>query len=110
MKLTRIKEFKDNVRNYSGLRLISIVCSDHISHFEIVYYFDKNSEIMPVVTTISRRKPVTHSISDIFEVAETYEREIHEMYGILFSGNRGMKKHLLLAGNGRNKNPMRRKK
>ena len=98
------------VKNYSGLRLISMVCSDHKSHFEIIYYFDKDKEVLPVATKISRKKPSAHSISDIFKIAETYEREIYEQFGVRFVGNSKLKKKLLLADRPDKKYPLRRKK
>lgn len=108
MRFTNIRKFKKKVKSLGKTRLISIVCSDRKTHFEIKYYFDKQGEMIPLFTNISRKRATIYSISDIFTIAEVYEREIKEMFGVKFSGNRKLKKPLLLADKFKKKNPMRR--
>ncbi len=83
---------------YNHLGLIS--CVDWIEEkaFELVYilsaymqedekYTDKEKINIIVKTKISREKSEFLSIIPIFENAEPYEREIHELYGIRFEGH-----------------------
>lgn len=84
--------------DYGHLGLIS--CVDWIEEkmFELVYilsaymqedekYTDKEKINIILKTKISRNKPQFLSVIPIFENAEPYEREIHELYGIRFEGH-----------------------
>ena len=85
-------------QGYSHLGLIS--CIDWIEEkaFELVYilsaymqddeeYTEKEKMHIILKTKISREKSTFISIIPIFENAEPYEREIHELFGILFEGH-----------------------
>lgn len=78
-------------RGYDHLALVS--CIDWIkdSEFELVYIlsaYTENRELgkmnILVKTRISREKSEFKTVTDIFENAEPYERELHELYGIYF--------------------------
>lgn len=51
------------------------------------YYLDEEKKNIILKTRISREKAKFITIIDIFENAEPYEREIHEMFGIHFEGH-----------------------
>jgi len=83
---------------YNHFALVS--CNDWIddNEFELIYIvsaYQKNDEqyqdieksSIIVKTRISRVKAKFITIIDIFENAEPYEREIHEMFGINFEGH-----------------------
>jgi NADH-quinone oxidoreductase subunit C len=84
---------------YDHLALVS--CNDWIddNEFELIYivspYLKNDDELYQVQekiniiikTRISRGKAEYITIIDIFENAEPYEREIHEMFGINFEGH-----------------------
>ena len=85
-------------QGYGHLGLIS--CIDWIEEkaFELVYilsaymqddgeYTEKEKMHIILKTKISREKPAFISIIPIFENAEPYEREIHELFGIHFEGH-----------------------
>ena len=85
-------------QGYSHLGLIS--CIDWIEEkaFELVYilsaymqddeeYTEKEKMHIILKTKIYREKSTFISIIPIFENAEPYEREIHELFGILFEGH-----------------------
>ena len=85
-------------QGYNHLGLIS--CVDWIEErtFELLYILSaymKDDEVhmeddkinILVKTRISREKPVCISAIPIFEIAEPYEREIHELFGIHFEGH-----------------------
>ncbi len=80
--------------------LALVTCVDWIeqNEFEIVYvltsYMKNNTDYSAeqqlhlfVKTRISREKPELKSIINIFENAEPYEREIHELFGVHFEGH-----------------------
>ena len=75
-----------------GFRHLSfITCVDWIeeSEFELVYHLASyQDEIHAIVKTkINRADPTYLSLIPLFENARTYEREIHEMFGVRFVGN-----------------------
>lgn len=82
-----LKSLKD--AGYIHLALIS--CVDWIDKrkFELVYilssYFENRHVI--VKTDLKREKANFETVVDIFENAEPYEREIHELFGINFQGH-----------------------
>jgi len=71
--------------------LAAISCTDWIEdgQFELVYhlwsYADKTHVLLK--TRLPRKDPRTVTASPVFRHAQTYEREIHEMYGVHFEGN-----------------------
>lgn len=82
-----LKSLKDE--GYIHLALIS--CVDWINEqtLELVYiissYFEDDHSI--VKTRIPRNQAKFKTVIDIFENAEPYEREIHELFGIDFEGH-----------------------
>ena len=85
----------------NGLDHLALVsCVDWIEEgkLEIVYllscYMRNNTDYTSeqrlhvfLKTAIPRGKPELKSVIDIFENAEPYEREIHELYGVHFDGH-----------------------
>lgn len=83
---------------YEHLALISCVDFIEENEFELVYiissyleddskYTDKAKRSIIIKTRISRPKPQFMTVIDIFENAEPYERELHELFGIDFKGH-----------------------
>ncbi|RLC39971.1 MAG: NADH-quinone oxidoreductase subunit C [Candidatus Nealsonbacteria bacterium] len=83
---------------YDHLALVS--CNDWIDdgEFELVYilsvYMEKDEEYQGkektniiIKTRIVREEAKFITVIDIFENAEPYERELHEMFGIKFEGH-----------------------
>jgi len=68
-----------------------ITCVDWIEEgeFELVYHLASHEDGIHAIvkTRIDRADPVYLSIIPLFEHAQTYEREIHEMFGVEFTGN-----------------------
>jgi len=68
-----------------------ITCVDWIEEgeFELVYHLASYEDGIHAIvkTRIDRADPVYLSIIPLFEHAQTYEREIHEMFGVEFTGN-----------------------
>jgi len=89
-------------RGFDHLTLIS--CVDWLAEnsLELIYILsayrqadenqneDQKTNII-LKTKISRTKPAFLSIIPVFENAEPYEREIHELYGIHFEGHPRLK-------------------
>jgi len=69
--------------------LEDMCCVDYLDYLEIVYFFNRYSELCRVKVTlkIEPGKPVAPTISHIYTMARWYEREIHEFFGVYFDGH-----------------------
>ena len=71
--------------------LSAISCTDWLEQgeFELVYHLWSYADRIHVMlkTRLPRENPRTVTASPVFRHAQTYEREIHEMYGVHFEGN-----------------------
>jgi len=81
--------------NYSYKVLNAITCTDWIEeeHFALTYIIttlDRKSSFM-VQTMINRNDAHINSLVNEFAQAEIMERDLHEMYGINFLGNKNLK-------------------
>ena len=83
---------------YDHLALISCVDWMEENEFELVYiisaylergdtYTNREKLNILIKTRIPRDKPEFSSVISVFENAEPYEREIHELFGIKFAGH-----------------------
>jgi len=80
----------------AGFFLESITALDFEDTFELVYhfnYYEPKSRV--VVRMLCGHDEVPQSICDIYRGAVWLEREVHEFFGIKFSGNADMRMLLL---------------
>jgi len=95
--IVTILSFLKNI-GYKHLALISCVDLIKDNKLEIIYivsaYMDNDHEFKEkekrniiIKTRIPRDKPNFMTVMDIFENAEPYERELHELFGIYFQGH-----------------------
>lgn len=78
--------------------LITIVGMDWKDKMGCIYYLastKNNTHISVRVKTEDREKPMLHSVSDIWRIAELYEREVYDFFGIIFIGNQDMRRLFL---------------
>jgi NADH-quinone oxidoreductase subunit C len=82
-----LRSLKDE--GYNHLALISCVDWIDKQKLELVYvlssYFENDHIVLK--TNIPRQQPHFRTVINIFENAEPYEREIHELFGITFEGH-----------------------
>ncbi len=87
-----IPPFLSYLKDYLGFTHLShYSCVDWIEEnkFELVFLlwnYEKKT-LLIAKTKIDREKPEFVTISHIWPQAETYEREINEMFGVYFEGN-----------------------
>ena len=85
-------------KGFNHLALVSCVDWIEEKEFELVYiitsylqntneYKGENRLHITLKTRISREKPKIITVIPIFENAEPYEREMHELFGIHFEGH-----------------------
>ena len=69
--------------------LEDMCCVDYLDYLEIVYFFNRYSELCRVKVTlkIEPDKSIAPTISNIYTMARWYEREIHEFFGVYFDGH-----------------------
>jgi len=74
---------------FEHLSMISCVDWIEEGELELVYHLWSQEKKVHVMakTRIGREAPRFLSIIPIFRHAQTYERELHEMFGIVFDGN-----------------------
>jgi NADH-quinone oxidoreductase subunit C len=86
----RIREFLETARKKFEM-LIQITVVDWLKEgeFEVIYQLWSVSESVhaAVRTRIPREDPRLPTVMDIWPVAETYEREGHEFFGVMYEGN-----------------------
>lgn len=87
-------------KGFDHLALISCVDWIEEGEFELIYILSsylvgKERLHLILKTRIPRKKPEFETIIPIFENAEPYEREIHELFGINFKGHPRLE-HLFL--------------
>ncbi|MBO5779892.1 MAG: NADH-quinone oxidoreductase subunit D [Muribaculaceae bacterium] len=78
--------------------LVTIVGMDWKDKMGCIYYLTStthNTNIAVKVTTDDREKPMLHSVSDIWRIAEFFEREVYDFFGIIFIGNKDMRRLFL---------------
>ena len=78
--------------------LVTIVGMDWKDSLGCIYYFvsTKTQAMCSVrVATTDRDNPMLHSVSDLWRIAEIYEREVYDFFGIVFIGNQDMRRLFL---------------
>ncbi len=83
---------------YTMLTMISAIDWLKLEKLELVYnIYSHGSKINALISiNIPRDEPKMESITNIYHLAEYYEREIHEMFGVSFEGNPNFNLPLLL--------------
>ncbi len=84
--------------------LSTINCVDWIEdeQFELVYHFWNYSEkmMMSAKIRIDREQSSFETVSTLWQAAIFFERDIHEMFGVTFEGNKNMEKYILTEWSG----------
>ncbi len=75
--------------NSKEFYITDLCCVDYIEYLELVYFFNNHKELCRVKVTlrIDTEKPVAPTISHVYTMANWYEREIHEFFGVYFEGH-----------------------
>jgi len=90
-------------------RLITISTVDNGETFELLYHLiGPHRIIISLAIDILRDKPVTPTTSDLLPPAGIYERQIHDLFGIVFEGHPDLKKVILNEDWPDNEYPLRK--
>lgn len=79
--------------------LSAVIGMDWKDSLGVIYYFTSTShnwQMLSVkVAVADREKPMIHSVSDLWKVANFQEREVYDFYGIEFIGHPDMRRFFL---------------
>ena len=90
-------------------RLITISTVDHGEAFELLYHLIGPHRILiTLAIDLPRDTPVTPTTSDLLPPAGIYERQIHDLFGITFTGHPDLKKIVLNEDWPGNEYPLRK--
>ena len=82
-------DFAKQLRNDDSLffdYLFCLTCVDWMTHLTMVYHLTstKFRHNMVVKIKLEREKPEVETVSHIWRTAEFHEREVYEMFGVIF--------------------------
>ena len=79
--------------------LVDIVGMDYGDSLGTIYYVARGEDTSDLValkiSVADRENPTLPSVCDVWNVAEMYEREVHDYFGIVFSGHPDMRRLFL---------------
>lgn len=77
------------MQGYTELALLTAVDLIKENKFEVVYIlfsYEENIQLL-IKCKIDRNSPKIQSVHNVWPIAKTYERDVHEFFGIEFIGN-----------------------
>ncbi len=87
------------LKSKSYKQLSTISCVDWIddNEFELVYHLYSYDDFIniSVKTRINREKATFVTLKEVWPVAEFYERDIHDFFGVKFEGNDNLEELIL---------------
>ena len=91
-------------------RLSAIVCvqdqGKNGKDFRLIYYFDNKGKLTTKTIKVPKKKPIVKSIIKEHPVADLFEREIHDYYGVEFLGNPKLHTTILLPEEEKHHHPL----
>lgn len=78
--------------------LFSLTALDWPSEMEVIYHLRSttlNHEVVQRVKTDGRENPVIPSITELYAGAEFHEREVYDLFGIVFEGHPDLRRIFL---------------
>jgi NADH:ubiquinone oxidoreductase subunit C len=92
-----IKDFVSHlVNDLRILHLATMTGLDLGQNIGIIYHFFQDENTITVKSTVPKTQPTALSIVDIIPGAILYEMEIHDLFGVTFTGNPWINQKLLL--------------
>lgn len=87
------------LKSHSYKHLSTISCVDWIddNQFELVYHIYSYEDFIniSIKTRIDREKATFVTLKEVWPVAEFYERDIHDFFGVEFQGNDNLEELIL---------------
>jgi len=97
---TGVEKARDAIRSaFEGLsceRLIMISTADLGSAFQLTYHLTGlHRTVISIRIDVSREDPTVPSVHDLLPPAGIYERQIHDLFGIIFQGHPNLARIIL---------------
>ena len=95
------RSLAENLRNSEDLIFDYMFCLtavDWITHFIVVYHLTStkfNHKIVLKAKITDRENPSVDTICDIWKTAEFHEREVYDLFGIIFNNHPDLRRLLL---------------
>jgi len=96
------KEIAEFLKSDSELKFDSCQCITGIDlgveeNLEAHYNFHsmKHKHKIEIRIAVDRKKPIIPSVEQVWRIADWFEREVYDMYGIKFKGHRDLRRMLL---------------
>jgi len=70
---------------FTGISTITGI--DDGDEIEAIYHFTCKSLVFSLKTRVSKKEPVLPTITDLIPGSAFYEREVHDLFGVIFEGN-----------------------
>jgi len=71
---------------WPDIHLSTISGLDDGDAMEVIYHFVLDQVLVNMKVRVDREHPEVHSISDMIPAADSYERELHDLLGVEFTG------------------------
>jgi NADH:ubiquinone oxidoreductase subunit C len=104
--LTKLIEYSIKHTEYN--HLITITCIDHGDKIELCYHLTNGPLIITLRTTLPYLNLIVQTITHLFPGASLYEREIHDLFGVIFEGHPNLTPLLLPDNWPKNIHPLRK--
>jgi NADH:ubiquinone oxidoreductase subunit C len=103
----------DTIRTVQAMfgfdRLITISAVDNSMTLELVYHLTgPHRMVVSIAVELPRDLPAISTVSDILPPAAIYERQIHDLFGIVFPGHPGLARIVLNEDWPDNEYPLRK--
>ena len=96
IKRDRLRDAVSYLRDHEGLTHITTISGvDAGDGIEILYHLTKKDLSLGLRVKVPMEEPVVDSIVDILSGAPLYEREVHDILGVVFEGHPNMKRLIL---------------
>jgi NADH-quinone oxidoreductase subunit C len=69
--------------------LLCLTCVDYQEHFQMVYFLHSldHEQTLVIKTNVSYADPRLPSVTSVWQAADWYEREAHDLFGVVFEGH-----------------------
>jgi len=101
IKPNQLLEFAEKLRNEADLQfnfMFSLTCVDFADHFMMVYHLrsiELKHELVLKVKIEDKDKPVVETLCHIWRTAEFLEREVYDLFGVVFTNHPDLRRILL---------------
>jgi|GEM_PF-98357 NADH-quinone oxidoreductase subunit C len=81
--------------NRGFIHLTTITGIDLGNELELLYHLDRNGRLLSLSVKVPEEKPTIPTITDLIPGATLYEREVHDLLGIVFEGHPNLSRLVL---------------